>query len=311
MVYTVIYDGNCNLCSNLVQLLAQFDRGQRFQYLPMQDTAALAQYQITPADCELGMIVIDQADRTKRWQGSAAAEQIGQLLPMVSGLVAAYRALPGFKPLGDRVYEQVRDHRYDWFGRRSQTYEADYAAHVDAVRVDAANVCQAENLCETTMPWQDPAVIRQSQRLIRSFQHWTGRSLLPENELTHDPELSAAALFGAKFVVVSHGTEADPIFNYGNQTALDLWEFDWAAFTQLPSRLSAEPVAQAERDRLLAQAQTQGYISDYRGVRIARSGQRFMIESVLLWTVLDEQGAPCGQAAMFANWQTLPKFSAI
>lgn len=294
MAYTVVYDGDCNLCSSLVQLLAQFDRGQRFQYLPMQDTAALAQYQITPADCELGMILIDQSDRIRRWQGSDAAEQIGQLLPVVSGLVAAYRALPGFKALGDRVYGQVRDNRYDWFGRRSQTYQADYLA------------CQDAKVCQTPMPWQDPAVIQQSQRIMRSFQHWTGRSLLPELDSDSSPELLAATLFGAKFVVVSHGTEADPIFNYGNQTALDLWEFDWAGFTQLPSRVSAEPTTQAERDQLLAQAQAQGYISDYRGVRIARSGKRFVIESVLLWTVLDERDHPCGQAATFPSWQVLP-----
>ena len=32
------------------------------------------------------------------------------------------------KPLGDRVYGQVRDHRYDWFGRRKQTYRSNYPA---------------------------------------------------------------------------------------------------------------------------------------------------------------------------------------
>jgi hypothetical protein len=117
------------------------------------------------------------------------------------------------------------------------------------------------------------------------------------------PESLAQQLFEANFVVVSHGTQADPIFNYGNQAALALWEFDWDSFTQLPSRRSAEPVSQAERDRLLATAQSQGYSRDYRGIRISRSGRRFWIEDVVLWTVLDERQQPCGQAATFSSWR--------
>ncbi len=32
MTHYVIYDGNCNLCVAVTQLLAQFDQGQRFKY---------------------------------------------------------------------------------------------------------------------------------------------------------------------------------------------------------------------------------------------------------------------------------------
>jgi predicted DCC family thiol-disulfide oxidoreductase YuxK len=28
--------------------------------------------------------------------------------------------------MGDRVYEQVRDNRYSWFGKRSSTYQSAY-----------------------------------------------------------------------------------------------------------------------------------------------------------------------------------------
>lgn len=135
--------------------------------------------------------------------------------------------------------------------------------------------------------------IQQAQRLITSFQHWTGKPLIETPE----------ALFEAPFVVVSHGTESDPIFNYANRQALDLWEMDWDTFTQLPSRYSAEPISQEERSRLLAQAKAQGYISDYRGVRISSTGKRFWIEDVILWTVLDELNQPCGQAATFSSWK--------
>ncbi|MGI0490888.1 thiol-disulfide oxidoreductase DCC family protein [Alkalinema pantanalense CENA528] len=126
--YTVVYDGNCNLCSNLVQLLETLDRGQQFQYIPMQDSEGLATYGVAPADCEQGMILIHPIDLNQRWQGSAAAEEIGRLLPLGAIFVAAYRGIPGMKGLGDRAYLQIRDHRYDWFGRRQQTYRSRYPA---------------------------------------------------------------------------------------------------------------------------------------------------------------------------------------
>jgi predicted DCC family thiol-disulfide oxidoreductase YuxK len=126
MNYYVIYDGNCNLCVTLVQLLENLDQGKLFRYASMQDAQILGQWGITPADCEMGMILIDANTPTRRWQGSDAAEEIGRLLPMGSIFVDAYRALPGVKWVGDRFYEQIRDNRYTLFGKRSNTYTSPF-----------------------------------------------------------------------------------------------------------------------------------------------------------------------------------------
>jgi predicted DCC family thiol-disulfide oxidoreductase YuxK len=126
MTYHVIYDGNCNLCVTLVQLLETLDRGQLFRYTPMQEEEKLLQWGITAKDCELGMILIDVNAPQRRWQGSAAAEEIGKILPLGSIFVDAYRAIPGVKWVGDRVYEQVRDNRYNLFGKRGSTYTSTY-----------------------------------------------------------------------------------------------------------------------------------------------------------------------------------------
>ncbi len=126
MSYTVIYDGKCNLCVTLVQLLESLDKGDRFQYIPMQDPESLQHWNVTPQDCELGMILIDAENPERRWQGSDAAEEIGQLFPLGSVFVAAYRALPGLKWSGDRIYEQVRDNRYTLFGQRTAVYHSAY-----------------------------------------------------------------------------------------------------------------------------------------------------------------------------------------
>ncbi len=137
-MYKVIYDGNCNLCVTLVQLLEKLDRGQRFGYIPMQDEATLAQLDITAADCEMGMILIapdaepgTAKAKQQRWQGSDAAEEIGRLLPLGAVFVQAYRALPGAKKGGDRAYEFIRDNRYGLFGKREETYTSNYAVCED------------------------------------------------------------------------------------------------------------------------------------------------------------------------------------
>lgn len=126
MSYYVIYDGNCNLCVSLVQVLESLDKGDLFRYSPMQDLATLSQFNITSQDCEMGMILIDADAPERRWQGSDAAEEIGRLLPVGNGFVAAYRALPGVKWVGDRIYEQMRDNRYTIFGKRAATYHTAY-----------------------------------------------------------------------------------------------------------------------------------------------------------------------------------------
>lgn len=127
MLYTIIYDGRCNLCVSLVQALERLEQGQLFRYVPMQDQATLSQWQITPADCEAGMILLSGDDPAQRWQGSDAAEEIARLLPAGAWVIGAYRQVPGLKWLGDQVYGQVRDNRYAWFGGREQTYVSCHA----------------------------------------------------------------------------------------------------------------------------------------------------------------------------------------
>ncbi|MEL6383611.1 MAG: DCC1-like thiol-disulfide oxidoreductase family protein [Cyanobacteria bacterium J06626_18] len=130
-MYAVIYDGNCNLCATLVQGLEQMDQGKQFEYVPMQDEGMLAKWDITAEDCEQGMILLDQTNPDRRWQGSDAAEEIGRLLPVGNPFVQMYRALPGIKSAGDRFYAFIRDNRYSLFGKRDRLYKSAYPACED------------------------------------------------------------------------------------------------------------------------------------------------------------------------------------
>jgi len=150
-------------------------------------------------------------------------------------------------------------------------------------------------------PWQTPATVQQVRRLLASYQHWLGEELLPGALQLSDSQLAEAA-FNAPFTLLSHGHQADPILNYGNAAVLELWGYSWDELTTTPSRLTAEPMERSERQGFLEQVSRHGYVADYRGIRIAKTGQRFWIEQATVWNVLDEQGDTIGQAATFSSW---------
>ena len=140
------------------------------------------------------------------------------------------------------------------------------------------------------------------RRLFASLRHWTGRNLV-------DPKLplseQARQLFFSPIVVLSHNTDADPLLNYANQAGLRLFEMTWGELIRTPSRLTAEPVHRSERARLLATVSAKGFIDDYSGIRISKTGRRFVIERATVWNLIDDLGAPYGQAATFSEWKYL------
>ena len=150
--------------------------------------------------------------------------------------------------------------------------------------------------------WSEPQMLQWCQCLLDSYAHWVGRELITREGAAYD---QAAHLFDCPFVVVSHGMQADPVLNYGNQVALNLWEMNWHQFTQTPSRLTAEPVNRHERAMMLQQAKTQGYIADYRGIRISHTGRRFFVDQAVIWNILNPDGDTIGQGATFSAWRFL------
>jgi hypothetical protein len=150
--------------------------------------------------------------------------------------------------------------------------------------------------------WQREEVVRHTACLVRSHRHFTGRELLPGVVDAHEV---SRRLFEAPFALVSHGTETDPVLNYGNATALRLWEMSWEELTRTPSRFTAEAPNREERARLLATVTAKGFIDNYSGIRISKSGRRFLIRQATVWNLITEAGLPCGQAATFSDWEFL------
>jgi hypothetical protein len=158
------------------------------------------------------------------------------------------------------------------------------------------------SLLKVNYPWQTGFGMAQAQIFARSLKHWTGRKLLPGDFPVAE---LAERIFHAPFVVVSHGTESDPVLNYGNAAALALWEMSWEELTRTPSRLTAEAPNRKERAKLLATVARLGFLDDYSGVRISKTGKRFRISRATVWNLISENGALCGQAAMFDEWKFL------
>ncbi|RJE88802.1 MEKHLA domain-containing protein [Paenibacillus sp. 1011MAR3C5] len=137
--------------------------------------------------------------------------------------------------------------------------------------------------------------------ILESYRRMTGKELLQ----LKPGEDEAKAIEESSIVILSHDTEKDPVLNYGNCMALQLWEMDWETFTSTPSRLTAEPLEREERARFMSQVTADGYVDEYTGVRISSTGKRFYIMNATVWNLVDGDGTYRGQAAAFSDYRRL------
>ncbi len=133
--------------------------------------------------------------------------------------------------------------------------------------------------------------------LTESYARLVGEPLVPKGK-------DAIWLYReAPFAVLAHGTDPDPIFIYANKAAQSCFGYSWDEFLALPSRLSAEPLDRAGRQDVLDKVARDGFLAGYRGIRVAKSGRRFLIEDGVVWELLDREGVRHGQAATFRSWR--------
>jgi hypothetical protein len=163
-------------------------------------------------------------------------------------------------------------------------------------------------MCEAI--WSKPEIVTWTQVVLNSYHRLMGEELIEREAKAialgaGDAIEQSKTLYLAPFALVSHGTETDPILNYGNQTALKLWEMSWEVLTKTPSRLTAEPMNREERQQMLMQVNERGFIDNYRGVRISSTGKRFYLKKAIVWNLTDSAGKHCGQAATFSEWDYL------
>ena len=134
--------------------------------------------------------------------------------------------------------------------------------------------------------------------LLDSFEKLVQKQIIVR---TGDPTKDLKLIEEGAFVLVSHNGEEDPILNYGNQFALDLWELNWDDFIKTPSRKTAEIDLRTRREEVLKIAMIKGFYDEYEGIRISSKGKRFRIKNAIIWNVLNKHNGRIGQAAYFTN----------
>lgn len=142
-----------------------------------------------------------------------------------------------------------------------------------------------------------------TQLVLENYRRHFGRDLV----VIRNGETAVDALFHAPRVVLSAlgPPGSDHVFNYANRAGLQLFEYSWEQLIGQPSSASAEPVHREERRRFLDEVGRRGFIEDYSGIRITRTGRRFRIEQATVFNLLDSDGDHLGQAATFADWEPL------
>ena len=65
-----------------------------------------------------------------------------------------------------------------------------------------------------------------------------------------------------------------------------------------PTTMTAPESEQKERNELLNQVNSHGFIENYKGIRVASDGNLFQIQDATVWNIVDEKSRKIGQAVI-------------
>ena len=151
--------------------------------------------------------------------------------------------------------------------------------------------------------WLSPDAQRWALIIEASHSRAFGSPLVARHPVASDAKRShCQELFACPSPVLAHDGGSDPALIYANAAALRLWRRRWSQMVGMPSRLTAPEQERQERAQALGSAQKMNAFQGYRGIRIDSEGRRFVINNARIWTLWDEKGECCGQAASFSNW---------
>jgi predicted DCC family thiol-disulfide oxidoreductase YuxK len=106
---TLIYDGECGLCRQAVELLHRWDREHVLRFVPFQDEAAVAAFGIALPALAAAMHLVLPDGRV--FAGADAAPELLRLLPGKRWIAPLFR-VPGALPLARRAYAWIARRRH-------------------------------------------------------------------------------------------------------------------------------------------------------------------------------------------------------
>ena len=98
------------------------------------------------------------------------------------------------------------------------------------------------------------------------------------------------------FPIASH--DLNGFFNYLNKAALLLFKVTLDQVIGQPTTMTAPESEQKERNQLLNQVNSHGFIDNYKGIRVTSDGELFQIEDATIWNVVDKNSYKMGQAVI-------------
>lgn len=108
--YTVVFDGDCRVCTRLSTILRRWDRGHEIEVVSSQQQGVMARFPWIPARAYADALQMIAADGTT-WQGAAAIEHLLDVLPR-GRLIGWIFGIPFARQLADRFYRWFARNRY-------------------------------------------------------------------------------------------------------------------------------------------------------------------------------------------------------
>ena len=96
--------------------------------------------------------------------------------------------------------------------------------------------------------------------------------------------------------IASHDTNG--FFNYLNKSALSLFKVTKDQVIGRSTTMTAPKSEQKQRNELLNQVNSHGFIDNYKGIRVTSDGELFQIEDATIWNVVDKNSHKMGQAVI-------------
>ena len=109
--YTVIYDGDCKVCSRSVSLLKKWDRHRDLEIISSQIPGVRERFSWISPRAYADSIQVVRIRDGKTWQAAAALEELLNVLPK-GRLISWLFKIPFVRPLVDKFYRWFARNRY-------------------------------------------------------------------------------------------------------------------------------------------------------------------------------------------------------
>ena len=108
--YTVVFDGDCRVCTRLSGILRTWDSSHKLEVVSSQTAGVIARFPWIPPRAYVEALQLVRADG-KTWQGAAAIEELLNILPKGKLFAWVFR-IPLMRGLADRFYKWFARNRY-------------------------------------------------------------------------------------------------------------------------------------------------------------------------------------------------------